>query len=366
MNLSKRRLFALAIVMTTLVLVQCAEKEGPVSPGVTIPPPLYQIASMTASPQRIEPGEQATISATLLTWGNNPQPVANHEIRFEATLGSIQATDVTDGNGVATVVYTASAGTGVARVTAEADSASGAAVTVQAGQGSLAVSPASILADGIATSTLSVTLVDGEGNPIADVPVVFSSDRGSIDGASTNTDSVGFASATLVSAASKTDVAATVTAAITYGGATHTEIAIVQMRGVTITVTADPSHMPADGISTSLVTAVVKETSSGMALAGAEVKFRASLGTIAGSVVADGNGLAVTPLLSSTTPGVSSVSALYGGISDSTDVTLGTLTLSLVVANSKMVADGATSQTVVATLLTETNNPGEKCFGPGG
>ena len=61
MSPRKRRALALVVIFTTLVCLQCAEKEGPVDPFVETEPPQYTIVSVTPSPARIEPGEEAEL-----------------------------------------------------------------------------------------------------------------------------------------------------------------------------------------------------------------------------------------------------------------------------------------------------------------
>ncbi len=358
MNRTKRELLALAIVMGTLLSVQCAEKEGPINPEIGMELPPYVLENLAATPARVEPGEQAAIEATLLD--RHGDPVSDLEVTFtvEAGFGSIDPVrDTTDVNGGVRATYTAPSSEGVATITVGAVSAASKPVTVQVGQGALSVDPQSILADGISTAILSVTLVDADGAPIPNALVSFSTDKGSIAEASPKTDANGYASATLVSVASQTDVTANITAVITHAGIRSTEIALVTMRGVSISVSADPTKIPADGISTSLIKAQVKETTSNVPVAGVEVEFRASLGVIGVSVISDQNGFAEAPLLSSTTAGVADVTASYGGLSGSTDVVLGSLALFLRATQATMVADGVSSQYVVATLLTEDNNP---------
>jgi len=355
MNLSKKRLLIFAMALATLLSVQCAEKEGPIDPYIDTQPPPYIISSLTATPARVEPGEQAVVLAVLLD--RQDDPVADREISFETSLGAVEATATTDNDGLAVAIYTASSGAGVAKITARTDDAVAQSVDLQVGQGALTVSPLSILADGISYSNLLVVLVDDEGNPISDALVTFFTDAGSIANASAKTDASGLAGAKLVSAASTTDIVANVSVRIVYGGVPHTETAAVEMRGVTISVAAEPIQIPADGMSSAVVTAWVRETTSGAPVGWATVAFSSSSGAVGASAMTDQNGYAVTALVSSTVPGVATVVALYGGIYNSTQVVFGSLVLGVTAVHARMVADGVSSQYVVATLLTGSNNP---------
>lgn len=355
MNVSKRRLLTLTMVFAALLAVQCAEKEGPINPYVDTEPPPYIISSLGVNPQSVEPGEHAAVTALLVD--RSGEPVVDYQIVFATTLGTIESPVTTDQDGFAIATYTAPGTTGTGVITASAEGAVSREITVQAGQGVLSASPASILADGISTSALSVLLLDADGEPAAGIPVVFSTTLGTIAVPSATTDTDGHASATLVSFSSKTDVVASVSAAFTLGGVPRSELALVEFRGVSVSVSADPAQVPADGLSVSSITAWVRETTGGAPLADAEVSFRTTAGAISGSSATDESGFAEAYLTSSTAPGVATVKVVYGGISDSTGVTFGSLVLSAVAAHPKMVADGASSQYITATLVTESNNP---------
>ena len=355
MNLTKRRLVVLAICSIALLSVQCSDKEGPVTPFVDTEPPPYKIASLTTSATRVEPGEQATIEALLVD--RSDMPVADLEVDFTASPGSITSPVLTDHNGIAVAIFTASGTTGVAVITASADGAVPKAGMIQVGQGLLSVNPASILADGISTSILSVIVTGGDGKPEVGAGVVFETDRGTIAAPSTVTDAKGEAKATLVSASSHTDVNANVSATITVSGESREEISVVEMRGITVSVTADPTTLPADGISVSMVSARVTETTSGAPLSDRDVLFSSTAGAITGSATTDESGFADAILTSPVAPGVATVGAEYGGLSATTAVAFGNLSLTASATYARMVADGISSQQIVATLVSDSNNP---------
>jgi adhesin/invasin len=172
-----------------------------------------------------------------------------------------------------------------------------------------------------------------------------------------DTGSDGKASTTFLSEPSVQDITATVTAKATGDGGTITEAASVKMRGVTVQVDADPDQVPADGISTSRVYVRLSETTSGSPISGATVGFGTSLGAIGGSTNTDSEGFGSVYLLAGTVPGVAEVTAAYGYLAAKAYVTFGGLDLTLSAPLPRMVADGVSTQRVVATLLTEDNNP---------
>jgi adhesin/invasin len=359
MNPRIRKILALVIPFLALACMQCGEKEGSLNPVIETEPPLYTIASLTVDKARIEPGEQSTI--TVVVEDRQGMPVAGYDVAFSvgSNFGTIDAGATTNGSGTAFVTYSAPAMTGVAAITVSGPDLLPRTTHIQVGEGILMVYPVSILADGLSTATVFLTLVDGEGLPVEGAKVTFSltPERGMIYPASTETDSLGYAEATFFSEASVTDETVTVEASISYENTDYTELVNIYMRGVSMTADADPAEMPADGVSSSMVTVVLKETTSGQPIDGAEITFGSTLGAIGGSAVTDDEGYANVYLLSGTTPGVAAVRAEYGGFEAFTYVTLGTLQLTLKSYLPKMVADGGSSQMIEATLLTEDNTP---------
>jgi adhesin/invasin len=359
MNPRIRKIFTLVIPLLALACMQCGEKEGSVDPTIDFEAPMYTIASLTVDMARIEPGEESTI--TVVVEDREGNPIADYDVAFNVgdNFGTIDPTATTNSSGSASVTYSAPAMTGVARITVSAPDLIPKTTYIQVGEGILVAYPVSILADGLSTSDVFLTLVDGEGLPVegAEVSFSLSPEMGMIIPSSTETDSLGYAEATFYSEAGETDETVTIEAQITYDSSQFTELVNIYLRGVEMTVEADPAEIPADGVSSTMVTVQLKETTSGAPIAGAEVAFGTSLGSIGGSAVTDDGGFADVYLLSGTTAGVAEVHVQYGGFLGYGYVTFGQLQLSLHAYLAKMVADGASSQMIEATLLTEDNTP---------
>jgi adhesin/invasin len=359
MNPRIRKIFALVIPVLALACMQCGEKEGSLDPTIDIEPPQYTISSLTVDMARIEPGEESTI--TVVVEDRQGMPVAGYDVEFSIAddFGTIDPAATTSASGVASATYSAPAMTGVAEITVSAPDLIPRTTYIQVGEGILMAYPTSILANGLSTAAVFLTLVDGEGVPVdgAEVSFSLSPDTGMILPASTETDSLGYAEATFYSEAAATDGMVTVEAQITYGSTQYTELVNIYLRGVSVAVEADPAEIPADGVSSTMITVQLKETTSGAPISGAQIAFGTSLGSIAGSAVTDNGGFANVYLLSGTTPGVAEVHAEYGGFLALGYVSFGQLQLSLRAYLAKMVADGASSQMIEATLLTEDNTP---------
>lgn len=355
MSPRKKRVLALGVLLVMFACLQCAEKEGSVGPYVETEPPQYKIDYVQVMPVRVDPGGTATVAAMVVDL--DEVPVEGFELHFAADYGAIESSDFTGSSGIAEATYTAPYGIGHASITVSGNGVVPREAFVQVGEGALSADPASILGDGISTSELTLDLTDIVGaEDVERVEVILSSDYGSIIDA-TVADSAGIVKATFLSEPTVSDQVATVQARVIYDGIDYTEVAYIFIRGVSITVAADPTEMPADGKTYSDIAAWVRETASGAPIGGAEVYFSTSLGTIGGLGYTDVNGYATTNLRSSTTPGVAQVVAQYGLITGQTFVTFGDLTLTLEAESPRAVADGVSSQWVTATLVTEENTP---------
>jgi adhesin/invasin len=355
MSRTKRRVLALSILLVMFACLQCAEKEGGISPYPDMPGPQYRIQYVEIMPQRVEPGETATVEARVVDLED--EAVEGFELGFEAEFGTVTAADTTDENGIVRVTYKAPMGWGRDRVVVSADGVVSKEAFVQVGEGALEADPTSILADGVSYSELTLNLVDSSGQPVAGALVAWSTDEGALADVTTVTDSTGFARAVLISKASTVDLTATVEALIQYGDIEYTEVVTVDMIGVTVSLTADPTEIPADGRSSSRIEVWVRTTTGDVPVWGAPVSFSTSLGTIDAYAYTDQSGRAEVSLLSASTPGVAEVVGTFGMLTVTTYVTFGDLTLSLVAESPRMAADGISSQYVTATLLTEENTP---------
>jgi len=353
MNSRKRRVMALVVLAATFICLQCAEKEGPVSPVLETDPPEYTIA-ISATPARVEPGDQADIVAAVED--SEGDPVEGYALEFSVDFGSVVGSATTNEDGVASVKYTAPGATGMANITASGEDAIPKTTSVQVGEGAL-LAPFSMLADGMTQAEIGLEITDGDGEPVPGVVVTFATDRGMVYPTSTATGTDGVAKTTLTSLASVEDVVATLSADASVDGIEISETASVLMRGVTVEVSASPDEIPADGTSTSIVVVHVSETTLGYPVDKAPIAFSSTLGAIGASTITGSDGYGSVSLRSGTTAGVAEITANYGYLTDYATVTFGQLNLSMYATLPRMVADGISQQWIVATLLTEDNNP---------
>lgn len=275
-----------------------------------------------------------------------------------------------------------------------------------------------ILANGEDQIEIFATVVDGQGRSLENVGVLFTTSRGTIEPFAT-TDADGVATTVLTSEASQVDISATIVAtAISDSGAARAQLgplaagvsmrhlkplpagavvlvtrkvlspgqvvdaarlqregrlapapslgaaadpedqASVPMKGVTLTVAANPGVIPADGLSSSQIVARLIETTSRIPIEGQDVRFGASAGSITGRVATDPTGSAVATLTGVTSGAITTVNAFYGRtLSASATVTFSALTLSVSPALASIRADGQSSVEVVARLINAEHNP---------
>ncbi|MEZ4684312.1 MAG: invasin domain 3-containing protein [Caldilineaceae bacterium] len=180
----------------------------------------------------------------------------------------------------------------------------------------------SLVADGVSSTVIRVAVRDVNNDAVANYPVALATTLGNLT-VPAATDATGVTTATLTSAT--TVGLATVSAT---AGSVAATVAVEFVRGApaTIALTADPTTLPADGSSTSTVTAVVSD-SGGNLLPAQLVNFVTTLGTIPATATTDQDGVATVQLMAGGV-GVATVTATSGAASNTVQVTVVGNTLS--------------------------------------
>lgn len=208
-------------------------------------------------------------------------PVQNGTtVRFSASLGSVNPVETQTRNGIAVTTFLAGTTSGVADVRATSGAAGGTTTTgttttttnvVQITVGAAAATrvavtatPATVSSSG-GTSTITATVLDASGNPVAGVPVIFSTTAGTLSSSSASSDGSGRAFVTL-----STNREAEVTARVGSGADSRSASVTVRVN-VQGTVT-----LQCQGSGTSAA-------SSCSQLAGQTVTFTAARGTTTGA-----------------------------------------------------------------------------------
>ena len=359
-NTGRRQFFAVLFLCLFSYVVGC-KSDNPTQPSsntggngqATI------LTSLSATPESIGIGGSARIAAIVVD--ENATPQSGRVVTFSTNGGTISPFDTTNAIGVAEAIYRGPSETGIFRIYArlgeQVDSIS---ITIdnQITQ-NLQITPETgrILANGFSTDLLKVSVWDTEQKPIANARVALETDAGSV-APFVVTDESGLAYAEIRSQAAASDVAATVRASI---GDIETAT-LVLFSGVTFTLEANPAAIIADGgNSSSHIRAILKESTSKIAIPDAEIKFGADLGTIPNAVTTDASGVAEASLKSAIQTGNSMIIASYGDfIRDTVYVFMGQSIptyLTLTATNTELIADAKSSTQLKAVVTDAAANP---------
>jgi len=190
--------------------------------------------------------------------------------------------------------------------------------------------PASLAANNFSTADITVTVKDVAGNNVQDgTDVVLETSLGHFygNGLDTITSSTSSGVATTIYQAGTVTGTAQITATAQGGTdpSASTTIALVEATPAIITLSADPSSIPADGSTTSVVTAIVSDSLGGLASDGTTVSFQTTSGTLDGSGTTVDKALSggqVTTDLRATVAGSATVTGTTGSLTDAVTVTL--------------------------------------------
>jgi protocatechuate 3,4-dioxygenase beta subunit len=333
------------------------------------------IASTTSS-ITADGASPTTINATVKDASGGVPGVV---VSFATTGGTLSATSAaTDANGIATVTLTSAVKAMVASVTASASGFSsktdvtfvaGAPVAVGINAAPNVVQPSTTNSPG--TSTINASVLDGNGNPVANEMVTFTfTATGSgapklgqfgttplLTTVSVPTDSSGLVEVAYVAGAgSGTD---TVKAATANGTNSSIGISVSTSSVVvgSIATTANNSSIPVNGTTT--IRAVVKDT-GGAVMPNVAVTFTVSAGALSlpNPATTDANGVAQVTLTASGSLLTATVTGSAGGFSSSTSVvyTAGVPNTVAVFAAPTTVNTGGSS-TITAYVVDASNNP---------
>ncbi|WP_336854496.1 Ig-like domain-containing protein [Pseudescherichia vulneris] len=305
-------------------------------------------------------GTTPNVARATVTDGNG-KPLSNVTVNW-TTTGSAKlaaATSVTDGSGVATVNLTDTVAESGLTVTAATDNAKGSTTTTFKGiQQNIAVemttdnSPA----DGTTPNVARATVTDGNGKPLANVTVNWTTTGSAKLAATTSvTDGSGVATVNLTDTVAESGLTVTASAGSAKGSTTTTFKAVLD----NLTVTTITDNAPADGMSTNVVNALVTD-SNGKALPNVTVNW-ATTGSAklsATSSVTDSAGNAKVSLTDTVPESGLTVTATVGEAKGTTQISFTELqqdvTVTMKVNNS--VADGK-AENIARVLVLKDNRP---------
>lgn len=304
------------------------------------------------------------VSSTVVTCrvsDSNGNPVGSGiAVAVNPTLGrAAPASGFTNSGGEFVTTLTTERRQGTCALVATAGTASGYGQVVftvpSAAAVQLSSSAAMMLANGIANVTLTAYVQDSYGLPVPQSAVTWQAGAGigRMTVLSATTDSLGRATALFTSGASRVDAVQSVTA----GASGYTDTRNLTMTGVTVESWPEQTQLPANGSSTTPVNVLVRETSSGMGIAGATVRFAVTHGSITLSAVTNSSGIATATYTSGRQSGEVVVTSVYGDTLRAqcllrlTGVEADTLVVTL--GQAELLADGVSSTTATAYVYNE-------------
>jgi adhesin/invasin len=312
----------------------------------------------------------STITVQLKDANNNNLVSGGDTVALATDLGTMGS--VTDNsNGTYTATLTSATTTGTATITGTLNAVGmtdTATVTLTPGAADgttslITAAPSSIVADGAATSTITVQLKDAFNNDLTSGgdTVALATDLGSLGSVTDNSD--GTYTATLTSTVTGT---ATITGTVNAVGITDTATVTLTPGAADATrslITATPTSVVADGAATSTITVQLKDAfNNDLTSGGDTVAIGTNLG-IMGSVTDNSDGTYTATLTSGTTTGTATITGTVNavGITDTATVTLtpgaADATRSLITAvPTSIVADGASTSTITVQLKDAFNN----------
>ena len=354
--------------------VTATTQSGALSAAATeeFTPPAARVTVTAAASSLPADGVSSTVvSAGVI--GQDGAPLAGVPVTFTFP-GQQPTTALTDAAGLATATFVADRQAGVATLEASVGSVGGAAtitLTPLADRLVLVASPASVPADGVTAAVLTATVYDQLGKPVPGVNVAFYAALGTLLGAHPGANNIvtGSDGAATMPLVSTSPGVATVTAS-SWGLNAATTVSFTPSAATgSLSVSAAPGTIPADGETASTLAATVRNP-AGTAVAGLPVTFCTSLGGFAGPGQASSepnstyglgyacttaptgaDGTATVPIDSSS-PGIATVSAAVGSLSAKTAVTFGSTAaqVALAVSPARVLADGSSAATVTAVV----------------
>ena len=293
---------------------------------------------------------------------------AGHPISLDAVLGTVFPMEgVTNNTGQMSTTFTVGTQAGNATVTATCGIASGTEsiqlTVVPFDTILIAITPPTVLADGLSGAVIRAVVYDVNGYPVPGATVHFELDRtlGTLSESETTTDSTGTAYTNYLGIASAQDENLHVHAWTTGAPPIAEGWQNLVLRGITVSGQANPGTIIADGVSTSQITVHVFETTSYIALGNQVVTFGSSIGSIPNQGITNSSGLVTVTLTSGTQPGVAQVAARFGNtLTDTVDVTMVESTptyLSLTANPTVILADNSSTSVLTAVVTDQSNNP---------
>jgi hypothetical protein len=292
--------------------------------------------TLTANPTTVKADGISFSTITAVLTDNTGKPAAQGtQVVFTTNLGffannSSQFQTVTDANGTAIAILYAGTAAGSAQVQCSASGLVSYVLLSFTSQGGatlkLTADPTTVNADGISFSTITAVLTDNTGSaPKQPTSVQFTTNLGTFANGSstftTQTDATGTAVAVLYAGKTSGDVTVQCSAG---GLVAYTYLKFTgSTPGPTANITLSASNLSiiADGISSSIITAVLLDQAGIPVAIGTAVTFTTNLAVFSNNKNAyatttiDENGTATATLIAGLTPGTATITCSSGSVS---------------------------------------------------
>ncbi|MBF0413598.1 MAG: Ig-like domain-containing protein [Desulfamplus sp.] len=351
--------------------------------GTDVTPTIGSITlTTTPAPPIIPVNSSLSIRAEIKDTLGNPVPQGT-SVEFKTDKGTFQKTTVKtlDSSGVIIVPLMSDSTPGYAHVTVSSGGVSQSILVTFTGLNpavgtiTLTADKTSIPADGLSTALITAEIKDVDGKAVpSGTAVAFSTTFGTfLASSSATTDMSGKVTAVLVSSTTPGSAVVSVssggifsTIKITFGN-TNTERIII--------LTAEPPTIPADGSSSTFITAAITDASKIPVASGTSIKFTTTLGKFSNGqkeitlTTSDYSGIVTIPLIAGNEKGTAIVTAIVssgsGSVSQSISVTFtdpvensGKVAyLSLLSSQSAVKSDNSDKSTITATVLDSNRAP---------
>ncbi|MCI1678273.1 MAG: inverse autotransporter beta domain-containing protein [Ewingella americana] len=337
-------------------------------------------SALAATPDTIVANGTETSTIQLTLKDGNHNAVTGQAVTFSSNLGGNFGTVTDNGDGTYSAPFTSTTA-GAASITANVGGSSfgvtAATVTVKADsdnlstdKSALTVSDPRIVANGVATSTITLSLKDAHNNAVSGLNVDFGSDLANSSIGSVTDNGDGTYSAPLTGTTAGTTTITTTVGGSNFGVTAASVILTADSNNLSpadSALAATPDTIVADGTTPSTIQLTLKDVNKNP-VEGLTVAFNSSLGGNFGTVTDHGDGT-YSALFTGTTAGTANISATVNGSSFGvapTPVTLKADSNNLSAADSALaatpdtiVADGTTASTIQLTLKDVNKNPVE-------
>lgn len=346
------------IILFTLLLIYCTTDESTIIGPFGDASKYISVANFSADKTLLySNGDTTLISIKVLDVDKTP--AIGLKVDFSAQFGKITESDTTDSNGIALATFVSDENTGENIITADTGVKTYTLpITVVKYQPKYLVLSAKspvLLADGESKTKITAVLKDSTGSPMAGMTVNFHTTLGSLSSPIEITDEDGTASSELTSS----DTIGTATITATSGIESTIDVKFHLDVPAIIELSAGNPVLLADGISTTTITAIVKD-SLGHRMDNETVRFTTTSGTLLEElVVTENGGVAKTELTSSTTPGTALIIAT-SFVSDSVEVEFNInvpSTIDMSASPTVILADGQAISIITAIPKDEFGNP---------